>query len=94
MPEADVKTIVREALSEMRREDSDLGRMEDSLPLLSGYLSEFAAPDFTCVMVGIPPAVPRAFPGVEGLFAANRVRRVEFHLDGRAALRAAGLDAA
>lgn len=69
MTDPEVKQVVIEVLAEMRGR-ADLGSMEEALPLLSAYLERFAAPGFTCSMVGIPPTAPLEFEGIEGLAAA------------------------
>ena len=67
MVDPDAKTLLREALEGLGRAEGDLGRMEDSLPILTEFVSAFAAPNFVCVMAGMPPTPPIVHPGVEGL---------------------------
>ena len=70
MTDPEVKQVVIEVLAEMRGRGDDLGSIEEALPLLSAYLERFAAPRFTCSMVGIRPTAPLEFEGLEGLAAA------------------------
>lgn len=70
MGEPDVKSLLRNVLAELVGADGNLGDMEDSLPALTAFASEFAAPDFACVMAGIPPTPPQTYPGVEGIAEA------------------------
>lgn len=72
MADLDPKALALEALTGMLRDGRDLGYMEDALPALTAFLSEVAAPDFVCVMVGAPPVVGTTYPGVEGLGNAWR----------------------
>jgi ketosteroid isomerase-like protein len=70
MAEPDLQTRFREVMQEMAGDDGDLGYMHESLPALTAFAREFAAPDFTCVMAGLPPAPPTTFEGVEGIETA------------------------
>ena len=67
MEDQDAKAALREALETLRGDGPDMGAMQDAVPLLTAFLSKFAAPDFVCVMVPIPPTPGVAYPGVDGL---------------------------
>ena len=70
MADPDAKAVLREALEGLGGDGNDLGRMEDSLPVLAEFLSALATPDFVCVMAGLPPTPPTLHPGIEGLASA------------------------
>lgn len=72
MGDPDVKTLFREGFAETLGAEHDLASMEDLLPPLTAFISQFAAPDFACVMVGQPPTPPITHRGVEGLAEAWR----------------------
>ena len=67
MGEPDLKALFRQVIEEIAGEDGDLGFMKDSLPTLTAFAREFAAPGFACVMRGLPPTPPVTHPGVEGI---------------------------
>jgi hypothetical protein len=146
MAAPDVKAFAREAISELRKGEADLGYMDETMPMLGELLSDVADPEFETRMMAAPPVPPISYHGLEGFdkawrdwvetfervhaeledliesddhlvllirqvattrhegveiaqpsamvvaFESNRVVRVEFHLDRKAALRSAGLD--
>ena len=71
MADLDGKALAMDALSGMVRDGGDLGYMEDVVPALTAFLSQLAAPDFVCLMVG-GRGQPLAYPGVDGLAEAWR----------------------
>jgi ketosteroid isomerase-like protein len=71
MADPDVRRRVREALEGIG-EEGDFGEMSDAVPPLMELFSNFASPDFKCVMTGLPPAPRTEFPGVEGIARAWR----------------------
>ncbi len=87
MAEPDLQTLFRAVMEELAGDDGDLGYMHESLPALSAWAREFAAPDFVCAMCPLPPTPPTVWPGVDGItkawddyggsFAGVRARLVE-----------------
>ena len=67
MAETDLQELFRVVLNELAGEDGDLGLMEESLPQLTAFVEQFAAPDFACVMRGLPPTPPVMHRGIGGL---------------------------
>jgi ketosteroid isomerase-like protein len=70
MADPDAQAAAREVLSTFLSEGNDLGDMRDALPALTEFLSVAATPDFTCVMVPLPPTPEVEYPGVEGVSRA------------------------
>ena len=70
MAEPDAKAVAHRTLSEILDGGGDLGYMEETLPQLTALAAELAAPDFVCVLAGIPPTPEQEFPGVEGIARA------------------------
>ncbi len=70
MADPDAKALLRDVLSAMVVEGNDLGSMDEALPALTAFVSEFSAPDFTCLMCGLPPTPPVAYAGAGGLAKA------------------------
>lgn len=67
MERRDAKKAVLEVLRAIPARDGDMGEMRDTLPMLSAFLREHAAPDFVCAMVPLPPTPEVTYPGVDGL---------------------------
>jgi ketosteroid isomerase-like protein len=68
MGDPDLKQVVRDWLTEIAGEDSDLGTMEEALGALTPVLEQYAAPGFAFVMRGLPPTPPVThYEGVAGL---------------------------
>jgi ketosteroid isomerase-like protein len=63
----DLQARFRNVIVALAGDDGDLGYMDESLPALMAFAREFAAPDFECIMCGLPPAPPTTFPGVDGI---------------------------
>ncbi len=70
MAEPDLKALFRGLIEELAGEERDLGYMHESLPALTAFAREYAAPDFSCAMAGLPPTPPVEWPGVEGIARA------------------------
>ena len=70
MAESEAKARALEVLGGFVGEGSDLGAMDDVLPVLTAFLSEVAADDFVCTMVGRPPLGDVTYPGIDGLAEA------------------------
>jgi ketosteroid isomerase-like protein len=85
--EPDLKTQFRAIMEERAGDDGDLGYMDETLPALTAFAREYAAPDFECAMAGLPPTPPVVWQGVEGIekawadyggtFAGVRARMTE-----------------
>jgi ketosteroid isomerase-like protein len=67
MAEPGTKAMFRDVIAQLAGSEGDLGPMEQALPALSAFVSEYATADFECVMRGMPPTPPVVHPGVEGL---------------------------
>ena len=72
MPPSDVKAFAREALSQLRKGEGDLGYMHETMPMLGVLLSEIADPEFETRMMAAPPVPPVAYHGLEGFDKAWR----------------------
>ena len=70
MADPDLQALLRTVLTELAGEAGDLGYMHESLPALTSFIGEFAAPGFVCLMRGLPPTPPTSHPGVEGITTA------------------------
>lgn len=70
MADPDAKALAYDVLSAMVKDGNDLGYMEEALPQLTAFISEIAAPDFVCVMVGAPPAPEAIYHGIDGIAEA------------------------
>jgi ketosteroid isomerase-like protein len=70
MADPDAKSLAREVLATFLEGDNDLGYMDEALPQLIRYIEAVAAPDFTCLMVGMPPAPAVTYEGADGLARA------------------------
>ena len=68
--EPDLKTRFRDLILELAGDDHDLGTIQEALPPLTAFASEYAAPGFVCVMAGLPPTPPIEWPGVDGIAEA------------------------
>jgi ketosteroid isomerase-like protein len=84
----DAKALLKLALEEMLADPSRWDT-RNSLPALREFLEQVAAPDFVCVMRGLPPTPPTTRPGLEGFdeswrdygetFESLRIELEEFH---------------
>ncbi len=63
----DAKQAARAVLQGLMGPAGDLGEMAEALPQLSAYVTEYAAPEFQCAMVPVPPTPPVVYDGVGGL---------------------------
>jgi len=63
----EAKDVLLQAISGLLRGDGDMGEMERTLPLITDYVRYFAAPEFVCAMVPIPPTPAVEYPGVDGV---------------------------
>jgi ketosteroid isomerase-like protein len=63
----DLKARFREVMLELAGDDGDLGYMDDALPALMAFVTEYATPEFECAMCGLPPTPPVVWSGVQGL---------------------------
>lgn len=70
MADPDAKELARDVLAGFISGENDMGYMDEALPQLTTYIEAVAAPDFTCVMVGMPPTPPIVYEGVDGLARA------------------------
>ncbi|MGI9020736.1 MAG: nuclear transport factor 2 family protein [Solirubrobacterales bacterium] len=61
----DPKWLLREAMSAMAKGDG-LVYMDEAVPALTEFVREFAAPEFSCTMHGLPPTPPTTFRGIDG----------------------------
>ncbi len=72
MPPPDIKALTREALSQLREGETDLGYMDETMPMLGMLLSEVADPEFETRMSGGAGAPPVSYHGLEGFDKAWR----------------------
>ena len=72
MVEPDPQVLLRTFLAELAGADGDLGYMHESLPAMTEFVKEFAAPGFECVMRGLPPTPPVTHAGIGGIEAGWR----------------------
>jgi ketosteroid isomerase-like protein len=70
MGEPDAKQAMLEGMSQMLGEGDDFGDIQKALPQMQAFLERYAAPDFECVMGGLPPTPPITYPGIEGVARA------------------------
>lgn len=59
--------VLRAGVAEAAGPGGDLGSMQEVAKVLGQYLEQFAAPDFACAMVPIPPTPEVVYPGADGV---------------------------
>ena len=67
MSSADVRSSLREGLEGLAADDGDLGEMVEMARKLAAVVGPYAATEFKCLLVPLPPTPPVSYPGVGGI---------------------------